>query len=91
MLAIVETDATFHLPMSALKAGAPERVEAIVRTDATFHLPMSAVKEDAPESMEAIVETDATFHLPMSALNGVLANTSRMLETQLTSHSAIGP
>jgi hypothetical protein len=90
--AIVETDATFHLPRSALNVAAAENKLAMSATLAVFQLEMSWLKTDAPENIEAIVETAATFHRPMSALNvGFLAKSSYMLETELTSHSSIGP
>ncbi len=38
--AIVETNATFHLPMSALNVGAAENKLAMLATDAVFQPPM---------------------------------------------------
>jgi hypothetical protein len=78
--------------MSPLKAAAPENALSMFATRAVFQLEMFWLKPDAPLNIEAVVETDATFHPPMSALNvGLLANSSYMLETELTSHWSIGP
>ncbi len=68
------------------------KMEPKFATFATFQRAMLQSNELAALNIKAIVDTEATFHLLMSALNvGFLANSSSMLETDLTSQSAIGP
>ena len=68
-LAMFDTDATFHLPMSVLNAVAVLSKLAMLATDAVFQPETSRLKANAPLNMPAMVDTDATFHSPMPALN----------------------
>jgi hypothetical protein len=89
---MLETAATFHEPMSALKLDAPANIPSMLVTEAVFQLAKFTLNVDAPENIEAIVETDTTFHFETSAVNvGREANSDAMLETAPTFQSLIGP
>jgi hypothetical protein len=63
--AMFDTDATFHLLMSALKAVALSNALAMFDTEATFHLLMSARKNGLLANTEAMLVTAAVFHSTM--------------------------